>query len=61
MPYKILNINHKKELLRGLWVHQTQEFLPTELQASVLPSEPRLAAVPLCGFCLGVLLRSDVA
>ena len=23
LPYRILNINHKKELLRGLWVSRT--------------------------------------
>ena len=23
LPYRILNLNHKKELLRGLWVYTT--------------------------------------
>ena len=26
LPYRILNINHKKELLRGLWVKQVLGF-----------------------------------
>ena len=25
LPYRILNVNHKKELLRGLWVLATSE------------------------------------
>ena len=25
-PYRILNVNHKKELLRSLWVGKVQDF-----------------------------------
>ena len=28
LPYRILNINHEKELLRGLWVMLTRLKLP---------------------------------
>ena len=28
LPYRILNINHKKELLRGLWVYSGVEPPP---------------------------------
>ena len=26
LPYRILNINHKKELLRGLWVYTPESW-----------------------------------
>ena len=29
LPYRVLNINHKKELLRGLWVGQQYPCLPS--------------------------------
>ena len=40
LPYRILNINHKKELLRRLWVHSNSETYiinPTAVDTSVLP------------------------
>ena len=38
LPYRILNINHKKELLRGLWVNMSRSSLLAVAALSELPA-----------------------
>ena len=50
LPYRVLNVSHKKELLRGLWVHTSAPSCTSSLptRAGTL-SSPVAAPVPHVG------------
>ena len=61
LPYRILNINHKKELLRGLWVLRVLGLLgsatmsPTIPKPYLDPKRPTFLGAPFEDFLIEVL------
>ena len=60
LPYRILSINHKKELLRGLWVNQLSRngnpLLVSALLSARADANDRITKAVFC-FCCGFGFR----
>ena len=50
LPYRILNINHNKELLRGLWVHSSNQTRQPRRNLPPRASKFRFHCFPLRAF-----------